>query len=64
MIHLNIQIIPARNHARGMVAVTPLTANVCVTRHETFRIKCYGIYVSTICEVTDSHVLGSLVLCE
>ena len=57
-------IIPVRNHAEDMVAMSPLTANVCISHHETFRFKCKSIYVSTICQVTFSHVLGSLVLCE
>jgi len=29
----------AWNHAEDVVAVSPLTINVCITRHETFSIK-------------------------
>jgi len=37
-----------------MVVVSPLTANVCITHHETFSFKCYSIIiiVSSICEVS------------
>ena len=51
-------LVSAWNHAEDMVAVSPLTTNVCITCHETFGFKYYHSYVSTICEVTSSNVLG------
>ena len=36
-----------QNHAEDIVPVSPLTANVCVTHHETL-CKCYAIVACTI----------------
>jgi len=33
----------AWNHAKDMVAVIPLTGNVCITHQEIFSLKCYSM---------------------
>ena len=44
-------------------AVSPLTTNVCITRHQTCSFKCYSIHMSqTICDVNFSNVLVRSVL--
>ena len=49
-----------------MVVVSPLTADVCITHHETFSFKCYSIIMchQFVKLATSSNVLGRLVLHE
>jgi len=58
-------LVSAWNHGEDVVAVSPLTINVCTTHQETFSFKHYlqhnYRYVSTICEVTSSMSLGEMV---
>jgi len=54
-------VVSAWNHAEDVLAVIPLTTNVCitVTRHSASSTSYTAYsYVSTICEVTSSNVLG------
>jgi len=41
-------IIPVRYHAEDMVAMSPLTANVCISHHETFRFKCKSVCLNNL----------------
>ena len=51
--------VSAWNHAGDVVAVSPLTTNVCITCHVTSALSTsYSIIMSSICEVTSSNVLG------
>jgi len=34
-------LVSAWNHAEDVVAISPLTTNVCITHHETFSFKYY-----------------------